>query len=189
MTIVSLVKLMKMNNSLYKKYLLTIQEIFTNYPHGLERAFIDESTYFVVTDQQGFKSIVYENIYQIIESGIYNDTPETQFNLRLINDLKNLDVFWVNVELDQQLWGYYSNTPLPDNIENRKKIVAEIQNEFLSKLPDEKVLQYKLDPYHPSVYLQLNEKGTVLYMQAEQGELNIDRIGLYYGEGDPVVSQ
>lgn len=169
----------------------TVQEIFTNYTYGIERVFRDkdESTYFVVTDQQGFKSVVYEDVYQIIEFGIDNNTRETQFNLHLINKLKNLDVFWVNVELNPQLWGDYSNTPLPDNIENRMKIVAEIQNEFLNKLPNEKVLQYKLDPYHPSVYLQLDDKGTVLYMQAEQGGLNIDRIGLYDGEGDPVVSQ
>jgi len=167
----------------------TIREVFTNHPHGLETAFRSNSTYLVVTDQQGFKSVVYEDVNQIIEFGISNATKETLVNSRLISDVESLDIFWVAVELNPRLFGDFSNTPLPDDVENRKKVVEEIQNEFLSKLPDEQKLQYKLDLYHPRIYLQLDKKDAILYMQAEQAGLNIDMISLYGGEGDPIVSQ
>lgn len=166
-----------------------VQEVFTNYPHGLERAFRSEHTYLVVTDKQGFTSVTYEDIDEIIELDKSNDSKEDLINSRLVSDVENLSVFWVTVELNPYLFGDYSNNPLPDDVETRKKVVAEIQGEFLSKFPKEQILQYKLDPYHPRVYLQLNKKNALFYIQAEQVSLDVDSISLYIGEGDPIVSQ
>lgn len=167
----------------------TVREVFTNHPHGLETAFRSDSTYMVVTDQQGFKSVVYEDINEIIGFGIDNDTRETKINSRLISDVENLDVFWISVELKPRLFGDFSNTSLPDDVEDRKQVVADIQNEFLNKLQKDQVLQYKLDPYHPRIYLQLDRKDALLYIQSEQNGLNVNSIGLYIGEDDPIVSQ
>lgn len=167
----------------------TVQEIFTNHPHGLESAFRSNSTYMVVTDQQDSVSVAYKDINEIIEFGINNDTRETQTNSQLISEVENLDMFWINVELNPRLFGDFSNTPLPDNTENRKKVVASIESEFLNKLPADQILEYKSDPYHPRIYLQLDRKDALLYIQTEQTGLNINSISLYIGEGDPIVSQ
>lgn len=166
----------------------TIQEIFTNYPHGLETAFRNKTTYLVVTNQQGLKSVVYENVDSIIKSDKENVTKEATTKTQLLSDVENLDVFWVSIKLNNHMSGNFPNAKLPDDITKRKKLISDIENEFLNKIPKNQILQYVLDPYHPTIYLKLNKKNILLYMQSEQAKLNISSISLYEGD-DPVFSQ
>ncbi len=166
----------------------TIQEIFTNYPHGLETAFRDKITYLVVTNQQGLKSVVYENVSSIIKSDKKNTTKETVVKTQLLDDVKNLDVFWISIKLNNHMLGDFSDAMLPDDVVKRKKLVSDIENEFINKIPKDQILQYELDPYHPTIYLKLSKKDTLLYIQSEQAKLNIISISLHEGD-DPIFSQ
>lgn len=169
--------------------IFTIQEVFTNYPHGLERAFRSESAYFVAKDTQGIISVISTNVKDIIqfEKENRNISHQRRINTQLIDDIDGRGISWILVELYPILPGEFDRIALPDYAEERRKLVAKIEQEFLDKFPKDQILQYRLDPYHSRVYLQIDNKGPVFYLQAEQVGLNINFISLYNGIGDPLV--
>ena len=168
----------------------SVQEVFTNYPHGIEAAFRSKATYLIVKDSIGFVSVLSEDVDETIQhEKDYGYSKEELENMQMLKDVSSLDTFWIVVELNTRMFGDFSQTTLPDVASERRAKVTAIQSEFLNKFPREQFLQYKLDQDFPNIYAQMNKTDGILYIQAEKIGLNINSISLYAGKGDPIISR